>query len=158
MHRTLALLLLASVSAQNPPLTPTSNLVLDTTATQGHFAFSHIDIPSGVRVSFTGTFPVIGNTWELRVAAPRGNGVTLAASFQPGSTTNQFGIIGIDLPNAIVFTFLQLPNTGHDPLATYQLAISNDPGLIGIHLYVAGLDWLTTLPPRYTNTISTTVQ
>jgi len=100
----------------------------------------------------------IGNTWELRAAAPRGNGVTLGASFVPGSTTNQFGTIGVHLPTAILFTFLPLPSTGHDPLATYQLAIPNDPGLVGLSLYIAGLDWLTTLPPRYTNTIHTVVQ
>lgn len=58
MHRLIAGVLITCASAQNPPLNPTSNIVLDTTATEGHFAFSFIDIPVGVRVSFSGVHPV----------------------------------------------------------------------------------------------------
>ncbi|MCR9245406.1 MAG: hypothetical protein NXI31_10265 [bacterium] len=52
------LLLAASAVAQTPALTPTSNLTLDTTVNQGQFAFSYIDIPAGVRVTFNGPHPV----------------------------------------------------------------------------------------------------
>jgi len=101
--------------------------------------------------------PVIGNTWQLRVTAPRGDVVFLAASFQPGSGTNQYGTLGIHLATAISFAVVSVPAIGHDPLATYQLAIPNAPGLVGLNLWVQGLDFYTSLPPRYTQTLHTSV-
>ena len=53
-----AALLANAALAQNPALTPTHYTVLDTTPTQGVFAFSHIDIPAGVEVAFIGSYPV----------------------------------------------------------------------------------------------------
>jgi hypothetical protein len=102
--------------------------------------------------------PVLGGTWQLRVAAPRGDGVFLAASFQPGSGTNPYGTYGIDLNNAITFAVLGLPTTGHDPLATFTLPVPNAPQLIGLSLWVQGLDWYTAQLPRYTQTIATSIR
>jgi hypothetical protein len=102
--------------------------------------------------------PVLGATWELRVVAPRGDGVFLAASFQPGATTNSYGTVLIDLSTAITFALVFVPTGGPDPLATFRLPVPNVPSLSGLQLWVAGLDWVTSQPPRYTNTLHTTVQ
>ncbi|MCA8973412.1 MAG: hypothetical protein KDC98_01755 [Planctomycetes bacterium] len=102
--------------------------------------------------------PIIGNQWGVRVQAPRGDGVFLAASFRPGSYTGPYGVVGIDVPTAITFALATMPGTGHDPLVTNQLAVPLVPGLIGLDLWTAGLDWYTVLPPRYTNTIHSTVR
>ena len=90
--------------------------------------------------------------------APRGDTVFLAASFRPGSFTSNYGTVGIDVPTAISFAQVTMPATGHDPMATYQLSVLNVPGLVGLDLYTAGLDWYTALPPRYSNTIHSVVQ
>jgi hypothetical protein len=102
--------------------------------------------------------PVLGRTWQLRVATPRGDVVFLAASCQPGSGTNQYGHYGIDLSSAITFAVVTVPSTGHDPLGTFQLSVPNAPQFAGLPLYVQGLDWFTSLPPRYTQTVATMVQ
>ena len=102
--------------------------------------------------------PAVGATWQLRVAAPRGDVVFLAASFQPGSGTNQYGTFGIDLGNAITFAVVTMPPSGHDPLATFDLPVPNVPQLAGLSLWVQGLDWFTSQSPRYTQTIATTVR
>jgi hypothetical protein len=102
--------------------------------------------------------PVIGGTWQLRVAAPRGDTVFVAASFLPGSGTNAYGTLGIDLATAIMFVQAMVPAVGHDPFATYQLAVPNDPQFVGVNLWVQGLDWFTSLPPRYTSTLHTWVR
>jgi hypothetical protein len=102
--------------------------------------------------------PVLGRTWQLRVAAPRGDVVFLAASCQPGSGSNQYGTYGIDLGSAITFAVVTVPATGHDPLGTFELSLPNSPQFAGLPLWVQGLDWLTSLPPRYTQTVATMVQ
>lgn len=102
--------------------------------------------------------PVIGNTWQLRVAAPRGDAVFLAASFQSGSSTTPYGTVGIDLATAITFAVVTMPTTGHDPLGTFHLAVPNVPQLVGLNLWVQGLDWFTSQSPRYTQTVATSVQ
>jgi hypothetical protein len=101
--------------------------------------------------------PVINATWQVRVAAPRGDGVFLAASFQPGSGTNQYGTYGIDLTTAITFAVVTLPGIGHDPLITFDLPVPNLPQLAGLNLWVQGLDWFTALPPSYTQAFQTVV-
>lgn len=102
--------------------------------------------------------PAPGGTWQLRVAAPRGDVVFLAASFQPGSGTNQYGTYGIDLGNAITFGIVQAPATGHDPLVTFAVTLPNVPQLRGLSLWVQGLDWVTSRQPRYTQTVATWVR
>lgn len=102
--------------------------------------------------------PVLGRTWQLRVAAPRGDVVFLAASHQPGSGVNAYGTYGIDLGNAITFAIVTVPATGHDPLATFELNVPNVPQLAGLPLWVQGLDWFTSLPPRYTQAVATMVR
>ncbi|MBP8301953.1 MAG: hypothetical protein KA020_16410 [Planctomycetes bacterium] len=102
--------------------------------------------------------PAVGGTWQMRVAAPRGDVVFLAASFQPGSGTNQYGTFGIDLGNAITFAVVTIPATGHDPLATFSLPVPNVPHLVGLSLWVQGLDWFTSMSPRYTQTVATWVR
>lgn len=102
--------------------------------------------------------PVRGSSWQLRVAAPRGDGVSIATSFLPGPSPTPFGIVGLDLASAILLAYLPLPTTGHDPLATFTLAIPNLPQFVGLHLHTAGLDWATALPPRVTNTIQSVLQ
>lgn len=102
--------------------------------------------------------PSPGSTWQLRVAAPRGDVVFLAASFQPGSGTNQYGSYGIDLGNAITFGIVQAPTVGHDPLVTFDLTLPNVPQLSGLSLWVQGLDWFTSQQPRYTQTLATWVR
>jgi hypothetical protein len=102
--------------------------------------------------------PTIGATWDLQVVAPAGDGVFLAASFQPGSFTGAYGTVGIDVATAITFGLMIVPATGHDPIATLRLPVPNVPALVGLNLWTAGLDWNTALPPRYTNTIQSTVR
>lgn len=102
--------------------------------------------------------PTIGATWQLRVAAPRGDVVFLAASFLPGSGTTAYGTYGIDLGTAITFGVVTVPGNGHDPLGTFDLPIPNVPQLAGLALWVQGLDWFTSQQPRYTQTIATMVR
>jgi hypothetical protein len=102
--------------------------------------------------------PVVGSIWQVRVAAPRGDTVFLAVSFQPGSGTTAYGAVGIDLASAITFAVVTLPVTGHDPLATFDLAVPNVPQLAGLNMWVQGLDWFTSLPPRYTQVLATSVR
>lgn len=102
--------------------------------------------------------PTVGGLWQLRVAAPRGDVVFLAASFQPGSGTNQYGTYGIDLGNAITFAVVTAPANGHDPLVTFDLPVPNLPQLSGLPLWVQGLDWFTSQAPLYTQTVHTSVQ
>lgn len=102
--------------------------------------------------------PTVGGIWQLRVAAPRGDVVFLAASFQPGSGTNQYGTCGIHLGTAITFAVVALPTMGHDPLVTFDLPVPNVPQLAGLPLWVQGLDWFTSLPQRYTQTVATWVR
>lgn len=102
--------------------------------------------------------PLVGSTWQLRVAAPRGDAVFLAASFQPGSGTTAYGTVGIDFGTAITFAVVTLPASGHDPLGTFELDVPNVPQLAGLNLWVQGLDWLTLQAPRYTQTVTTSVQ
>jgi hypothetical protein len=97
--------------------------------------------------------PALGSIWELRVIAPRGDGVFLAAAFTPGQTTNAYGTVGIDLSSAITFAAVGVPTGGHDPFGVFQLPVPNLQNLRGLQLWVAGLDWYTALPPRYTNTV-----
>lgn len=99
-----------------------------------------------------------GQTWQLRVIAPRGDVVFLAASLAPGSSTSPYGNVGIDLATAITFAAVALPTTGHDPITTFSLQLPNVPQLIGLQLWVQGLDWFTNQPPRYTQTLATIVQ
>lgn len=99
--------------------------------------------------------PVIGTNWQLRVAAPRGDAVFLAASFQPGSGSTPYGSVGIHLATAITFAVVVMPTTGADPLGTFALPVPNDAGLIGLNLWVQGLNWFTAHPPRYTQTVQT---
>ena len=101
--------------------------------------------------------PILGGTWELRTIAPRGDVVFLAASFQPGSGSNAYGTYGIDLGNAITFTVVAAPTTGHDPIGTFQLPVPNVPQLAGLDLWVQGLNWFSTQPPRYTPTLHTRI-
>lgn len=102
--------------------------------------------------------PVVGSTWQVRVAAPRGDTVFLAVSFQPGSGTTSYGTVGIDLASAITFAVVTLPVTGHDPLATFDLVVPYVPQLAGLNMWVQGLDWFTSLPPRYTQALATSVR
>jgi hypothetical protein len=102
--------------------------------------------------------PVVGSIWQVRVAAPRGDTVFLAVSFQPGSGTTAYGAVGIDLASAITFAVVTLSVTGHDPLATFDLAVPNVPQLAGLNMWVQGLDWFTSLPPRYTQVLATSVR
>jgi hypothetical protein len=102
--------------------------------------------------------PTPGGTWQLRVIAPRGDVVYLAASFVPGTGTTPYGTVGIDLATAITFAVVALPTTGHDPIATFALPIPNVPQLLGLGLWVQGLDWVTNQAPRYTQTLSTSVR
>ncbi|MCR9247997.1 MAG: hypothetical protein NXI31_23445 [bacterium] len=93
----------------------------------------------------------LGGAWQLEIAAPRGDGVFLAASFQPGSYTGPFGTVGIDVFNAISFAVVTTSQS-HDPLGYFQLAIPFVPSLLGLELWTAGLNFYTVHPPRYTNT------
>jgi len=102
--------------------------------------------------------PVIGNTWQLRVMAPSGDTVFLAASFVPGSGTNAYGHYGIDLGSAIMFGTATVPAAGHDLIATFTLPVPNVPQLAGLQMWVQGLDWFTAQPPRYTQTLHTVVR
>lgn len=102
--------------------------------------------------------PTIGSSWDLQVVAPAGDGVFLAASFQPGNYTGPYGTVGIDVYSAITFGFVTLPAVGHDPISAFQLPVPNNPTFVGLNLWTAGLDWYTPLPPRYSNTIQSVVQ
>lgn len=102
--------------------------------------------------------PAVGATWQLRLAAPRGDVVFLAASFLAGSGTSPYGTYGIDLGTAITFGVVTVPGNGHDPLGTFDLPIPNVPQLAGLALWVQGLDWFTSQPPRYTQTLATMVR
>lgn len=102
--------------------------------------------------------PQLGSTWQLDVYAPRGDGVFLAASFIPGSATNNYGSVGIDIATAITFALVAVPAAGHDPRGVFQLSVPNDARLLGLPLWTAGLDWFTAAPPHYTNTVATVVQ
>jgi hypothetical protein len=102
--------------------------------------------------------PIIGRTWQLRILAPRGDGVFLTASLQPGSGTTAYGQVGIHLATAITFAAVAVPAIGHDPIGIYELPVPNLPQLVGLQLWVQGLDWFTAQPPRYTQTIHATVQ
>lgn len=50
---------LAGLGAQAPVFAPTANTTLDGDATQGLFHWSSITIPTGVRVHFTGNYPIV---------------------------------------------------------------------------------------------------
>ncbi|MBL8722872.1 MAG: hypothetical protein JNK49_02440 [Planctomycetes bacterium] len=97
--------------------------------------------------------PRLGMPWRLQVAAPAGDGVFLAAAFQPGSFTGPYGQVGIDLYNAITFAFLTMPVGTHDPIATFQMTMPANTAFAGVQIWTAGLDYFTAQQPRYTNTV-----
>jgi hypothetical protein len=113
------------------------------------FTLPHLDEPRP---------PVVGATWEVRVAAPRGDGVFLAVSFAPGSWTSGYGTVHLDIQTANTLGILWLPSTGVDPLASLQVPIPNNPAFVGLDLYTAGLNYYSAQPPRYTNTIHSVVR
>jgi hypothetical protein len=97
--------------------------------------------------------PQRGMSWGLQVAAPPGDGVFLAVAFQTGSYTGPYGTVGIDVNNAITFAVLNMPSGTHDPVASFQMPMPNNPAFTGLQFWTAGLDYYTAQPPRYTNTI-----
>jgi hypothetical protein len=106
----------------------------------------------------TSSAPVIGTTWSLDVFAPANTVAFVAAATQPAvSAQTPFGILEIDLASgAIVGIATSVP--GHDSRATIPWAIPNQPQLIGVPLWVQGLAWPASLPPRLSNTIAAVVQ
>lgn len=54
--------------------------------------------------------------------------------------------MGIDAATAITFAIIAVPDAGHDPLATCEINVPNAPQLVGLPLWVPGLDWFTPLP------------
>lgn len=102
--------------------------------------------------------PSIGTTWTVRVYSHRGDSVVLAASHQPGSfTLPPFGTIGIDVANSLPLGAITIPATGQDPFGVYTLPVPNLPALIGLDIFTAGLNLISTEPPRFTNTLQSTV-
>ncbi|MFO1076955.1 MAG: hypothetical protein U1E73_04425 [Planctomycetota bacterium] len=84
----------AVAGAQNPPLTPTSSLWLNSTSSQGHFAFSHIDIPPGVTVHFIGTYPVQIQCDGDALVRGRMDVDAVGGTDGPGAVTTGMGMFG----------------------------------------------------------------
>ena len=103
--------------------------------------------------------PTVGTTWLVDVFAPANTLVILAVSLQAGaSTPTPFGTLVLDLPNAATVASVVSPAGSHDPQATIQWPIPNNPNLLGLSFYLQGIAVPAALSPRLTNAIFATVQ
>ena len=103
--------------------------------------------------------PSLGTTWLLDVYAPENTFVVLAVSAAPGvGTPTAFGLLGIDLANAVTLAPSTTPAGAPDPCATIPCPVPNAAFLLGLQVWTQALAAPPTLAPRLSNTISATVQ
>jgi hypothetical protein len=101
--------------------------------------------------------PSIGATWTLEAFAPEASLVFAAASLAPGSTTTQFGLLGLDLATAVGIA-IAAAQPSHDPVASLQWTIPNVSQAIGVTLWVQAMAIPPGLPARLTNSFAATLQ